>query len=84
MATVRYTSTTLARLTGDVKEIRIYTLTRVPTSTAKRMKDIWENGKDRIWFQLILSMFVSSAIRANCSDWTAEMQREFDEEFPLA
>jgi hypothetical protein len=82
MATVRYTSTSLARLTGDVKEIKVYTLTRVPTSTAKRMKDIWDGGKDRAWLQLILSMFVSSTLRTNSSDWTAEMQAEFDEEFP--
>ena len=83
MATVRYTSTALARLTGDVKEIKVYTLTRVPTSTAKRIKDIWDSGKDRAWLQLILSMFVSSTLRTNSSDWTAEMQAEFDEEFPV-
>ena len=85
MATVRYTSTTLARLTGDAKEIRVYTLTQVPTSTALRMKAIWDgDGKGKAWLQFILSTFVSSAIRRNSSNWTVEMQSEFDEEFPLA
>jgi hypothetical protein len=83
MATVRYTSTALARLTNDAKEIKVYTLTKVPTSTAKRIKAIWDS-KDQPWLQFILSTFICASLRTSSSNWTAEMQREFDEEFPLA
>ena len=83
MATVRYKSTSLARLTNDIKEVKLYTLTQVPNSTAKRIKAVWDNGgKNQIWLQFLLSTFVSSTLRAGSSNWTAEMQEEFDREFP--
>jgi hypothetical protein len=77
MATVRYTSTSLANMMRDRSLITTTTFLNVPRSTAMKIESLWK--ADRAWLTFNLFCLIPMDKKTETQlIWTAEMQAEFD------